>query len=183
MSEKRTEMDEDAFVEDLASGLYTQKQLAESYGMSLSLVKKIASGQRRPDLQKQIAAARQALCRQTQRQLVGLLEAAVGVLRTAMAGPATPALAAAREVFNRVLGKPDPAGAVRARAAAGAPQRKWYSPDSPSLLDLSPETKRLVLKELNGPCEDDHWDEPLDDEAAEGRCVPDPGAWPSGLTH
>jgi len=173
-------MDEDAFVEDFASGLYTQKQLAESYGISLSLVKKIALGQRRPDLQDRIAAARQALCRQAQQQLVGLLDVAMGALRTAMGGPAAPALAAAREVFNRVLGKPDPAAAVRARAAAEAPQRKWYPPDSPSLVDLSPETKRLVLKELNGSGPDDDWDEPLDEEAAEAECVPHPGTSPSG---
>jgi len=174
-------MDEDAFVEDFASGLYTQKQLAENYGISLALVKKIASGQRRPDLRERIAAARQALCRQTQRQLVGLLDTAVGVLRKAMAGPATPALAAAREVFNRVLGKPDAAAAVRARAAAEAPQQKWYTPDFPSLIDLSPETKSLVLKELGGPSPDDDRSVPLDEEAAEGECVPGREGSESGL--
>jgi hypothetical protein len=168
MPRKRKAMNEDAFVEDFASGLYTQRQLAKKHGISLPLVQKIATGRRRPDLRERIDEARGALCRQSQQQLVGLLDAAVGVLRKAMAGPATPALAAAREVFNRVLGKPEAAGAVEARAAADAPHDKWYSPDSPDLVDLSPETKRLVLKELGGPSPDDKGYGPMDAEEPGG---------------
>ena len=50
MPRKRKSLNEDVFVEDCASGMYTHQQLADRHGISLSLAKQIASGQRRPEL-------------------------------------------------------------------------------------------------------------------------------------
>jgi hypothetical protein len=107
MPRKRIAMDEDAFVEDCASGLYTHRQLASRYGISLSLVRKILSGQRRPELVRRIAPDIDVGSQRAQRRLVALADKAMGVLSRAMDGPPTEAtLAAARVVLDLALGEP-----------------------------------------------------------------------------
>ncbi|HUS90198.1 MAG TPA: hypothetical protein VM695_00065, partial [Phycisphaerae bacterium] len=56
---ERKPFDELQFAEDWAEGRLRQRELAERYGLSLSTVKKITCGQRRPRIAEMIQAARQ----------------------------------------------------------------------------------------------------------------------------
>jgi transcriptional regulator with XRE-family HTH domain len=111
MPRKRTALDEESFAADSASGLYTQKELAERHGVSESLVGKIARGQRRPEVREMVAAARDQACQRIQDRLTKLMDRAVGVLERAMSGKGSHlAIRAASEVLNRTIGRPAPAG-------------------------------------------------------------------------
>ncbi|MGB2820235.1 MAG: hypothetical protein WBF17_04590 [Phycisphaerae bacterium] len=175
MPRKRKSLNEDVFVEDCASGMYTHQQLADKHGISLSLAKQIASGQRRPELQERIAAARKAACRRTEDRLIGLLGSAVEVLVRAMEGPTgAPALSAARAVFDRVLGRCKPQGAAQLEGDCEPLEDVWRMPTDEMLYRLSPETKLQMLKELGGPLPGDDpefWrdkDDPADDDPEAG---------------
>jgi len=176
MSGKRIELDEEAFAADWASGMYTQGNMAARYGVSLSLVKKITSGRRRPALHARIEEVRKAARRRTERGLIGLLDQAVETLKRAMAGEATAtALAAAKEVLNRAMGR------VEASAKAAPPTPPpVHRPVRPTILDLSPELKRQVLIELGGPVpgEGEPWEEEVERDDDDDRVPRPAGHWP-----
>ncbi|HUU58738.1 MAG TPA: hypothetical protein VMZ50_04280, partial [Phycisphaerae bacterium] len=86
----RSEIDEELLAADLASGFYTQKDLAERHGVSVSLVGKIARGQRRPGIAQQVERIRYAVVARADRRLAGLVEPALDVLAAALRGEATP---------------------------------------------------------------------------------------------
>ena len=151
MGRKRIAMDEESFVVDCAAGFLTYAQLGAKYGISRHLAGRIARGERRCELGERIAAAKAAAKTCAERELTRLAGKAVDALRVALAGPpSTLSVAAAREVLNRVLGRTQSAAglASTARAAAAAPAEP---PRRRSLMDLSPETKELVVAELGGP--------------------------------
>jgi len=143
MAAKRIEFDQQAFVLDYVSGRITLPRLAAKYGISASLASKIVSGQRRPEVVAMIEEALESDRRQTQHQLVRLQRAALRMLDKAMTGkPTAISMAAVREVLKRTV--PDePAPLAIPPAVLESRER--------SLVDLSPETKRLVLEELGGP--------------------------------
>jgi len=66
---KRKPLDYKQFARDAASGKFTQSKLAEKYDYSLSMIKKIVAGQRRPEAQE--------LIEKLLRQLAGLERAAL----------------------------------------------------------------------------------------------------------
>ena len=109
MGRKRIPLDEDAFVADHLSGLFTIPQLAERYGLSASQVGKILRGERRLDVAEKIEAAIEAARRQAQCHLVTLQRPALWALQRALEGDSiTAAIAAAREVLKRTLPEPMP---------------------------------------------------------------------------
>ena len=137
MPKRRDDFDERAFAADAATGTFTQAELAARHGISRSHVRKITCGTRRPHVREMVAQA-------------GLVGDAVGALEAAMGGDSgTAAVAAAREVLRRTLGEVPPADRQ--------PQQRKEDTSSPglkrALMDLSPQTKRLVLRELGGPTE------------------------------
>jgi len=143
MAAKRIEFDQQAFVLDYVSGRMTLPRLAAKYGISTSLASKIVSGQRRPEVVEMIEEALESDRRQTQHELVRLQRAAMRTLGKAMTGePTGVSIAAAREVLKRTMPQ-DPAPLSIPPAVRERRER--------SLVDLSPETKRLVLEELDGP--------------------------------
>jgi transcriptional regulator with XRE-family HTH domain len=145
MARQRVKVDEVALAGDFVTGMYSQSELAAKYGLSRSAVEKIVSGRRRPDVQRMIETARQAAAGRAKERLAELLSPALGVLARAMEGePSARAISAAKAVLDRTLGRPVPAGAAGAWAT-GVVQDCRHGPD---LTDLSPETKRLVLREL-----------------------------------
>ena len=147
----RTDIDEELLAADLASGFYTQKQLARRHGVSVSLIGKIARGQRHAGVAQQVERIRWAVAGRAERRLAGLVEPAIDVLAAALRGEATPtALRAAQEVLNRALGK------------AGA---KKPPPEKPprtvkeelDLLKLSLPLQRMIVAEMGGPTDDASW--------------------------
>jgi len=145
----RSEIDEELLAADLASGFYTQKKLAERHGVSVSLVGKIARGQRRPGIAQQVERIRYAVVARADRRLAGLVEPALDVLAAALRGEATPtALRAAQEVLNRALGK------------AGAKRPPQTVKQELNPLKLSMRLQRMIAAELGGPTDDASWTVP-----------------------
>ena len=147
----RTDIDEELLAADLASGFYTQEQLARRHGVSVSLIGKIARGQRHAGVAQQVERIRWAVAGRAERRLAGLVEPAIDVLAAALRGEATPtALRAAQEILNRALGK------------AGA---KKPPPEKPprtvkeelDLLKLSLPLQRMIVAEMGGPTDDASW--------------------------
>ena len=150
MPKRRDDFDERAFAADAATGTFTQAELAARHGISRSHVRKITCGTRRPHVREMVAQAREAHLGRARLRLAGLVGDAVGALEAAMGGDSgTAAVAAAREVLRRTLGEVPP--------GTRQPQQRKEDTSSPglkrALMDLSPQTKRLVLRELGGPTE------------------------------
>jgi transcriptional regulator with XRE-family HTH domain len=107
MSRGRIALDQESFAVDCASGLYTQEELASRHGVSKSLVNKIVSGQRRPEVRDMIDSARQEACQWAEERLTRLIRGAVGVLEAGLMGEGTHvAIRAACEILNRTIGRP-----------------------------------------------------------------------------
>ena len=153
MPRGRVPFDEEAFAEDCASGRYSQGQLAEKYGISRSLVNKIVCGRRRPDVREMIDAARQAARQRTKCRLTALLEKAVATIERSLDRPLdSVTLAAAREVLDRALGGSRRSRSLEPKPTAGTLARTGWAADTPSVLsELTPETRRRVMAELDGP--------------------------------
>jgi hypothetical protein len=147
MAQKRGKFDESRFVRDYVIGGLTQAQLAAKHRLSSSQVGRILRGQRRPDVLRRMKEAMAAQNCRTESQLARLQPKAVATLAKAMQGKASSvALSAAKEVLNRTLD--DRQAAARSRAGETPPAPR------PGLIEqLSPETKRRVLAELDGPDE------------------------------
>ncbi len=138
--------DELQFAEDWAEGRLRQRDLAERYGLSLSTVKKITCGQRRPRIAEMIQAARQEARDRCERRLTRLLETATATLeRVMLEGPASAAVAAAREVLRRALDAPKAAEAEEAKRKT---KEKPPRPTGPWELTISPETRRKAELEF-----------------------------------
>ena len=148
MAAKRIPFDQEAFVLDYVSGRMTLGGLAAKHGISPSLASKIVCGRRRPELAVMIEEALDATRRLSDKQLLRLQAAALQTLEKALKGrPTALSVAAAREVLKRTLpDKPPP------HAPPPPPPPNLFEG---RLLDLSPQTKRLVLKELGGPAYSD----------------------------
>jgi hypothetical protein len=135
----RSKLDFLKFAEDVASGRFTYKQIGQRHGVGQSYVCDIVHGRRCPRIVQLIAELDARLRRHAAQRLVGLADKAVRTIDTAMNGERTNvALSAAREVLHRALDRERPPEPPR-----GA--------EGPSLVDLTPETKRRVLEELGGP--------------------------------
>ncbi len=136
----RSKLDFLKFAEDVVSGRFTYKQIGQRHGVGQSYVCDIVHGRRCPRIVQLIAELDARLRRQAAQRLVGLADKAVTTIDTAMNGKKTNvALSAAREVLHRALDH------------ERRPPEPPRGADGPSLVDLTPETKRRVLKELSGP--------------------------------
>jgi len=112
---KRKPLDYKQFARDAASGKFTQSKLAEKYDYSLSMIKKIVAGQRRPEAQELIEKAREEVRMFLMFRGLDMAEMAMETLIRAMgAGSVSAAVTAAREVLNRIAGRP----------ACAAPERE-----------------------------------------------------------
>jgi len=139
MPAKRKEINSCAFAEDFVSGDFTYRQLARKYQISLSLVGKIVSGKRRPEISEAIDQLIKDANRDTRRCWRGLRHKAVATLGNAMKGTANgTAVTAAKEVLNRTEPEPEADDALPVYLER-------------TLMDLSDKTKRRVLRELGGP--------------------------------
>jgi len=130
------------FAFDVACGGLNQAQLAERHGLSPSQVSKLIRGQSRPRIAEMIAEFAADNMRLLKIRLAGLQGKALDTLRAAMEERAEPAaVGAAKYILDR-----------GATLTFEAQQRtECQIAEQRSLMDLSPETKRLVLKELGGP--------------------------------
>jgi len=184
----RKSFSENEFTEDWAEGRLSQRDMAAKYGLSLSMVKKITSGQRRPRIMERVAAAQADAQQRAQRRLTRLMDKAVWFLEHALdAGPTMVALSAAREVLRRGLDAPKAAEAAAAKKAPERPTR----PTGPRVLTASPETTERTRKEFGRDFDDDDIVPPRAAPVAghapgrsgspSGGCVPPPGGtqWPS----
>ena len=126
--------------EDVASGRFTYRQIGERHGIGQSYVCDIVHGRRCPRVAQLIAELDRRNRRRAARRLMRLTGKAVATVSAVMNGkkPGV-ALSAAKEVLHRALDRKEPLGEQPRRS------------DGPSLVDLSPETKRRVLEELGGP--------------------------------
>ena len=143
MPRKRIAIDPVVFIADYIGGKFTVRQLAARHGISESLAGKIIRGERRPELAKLIDKAIEAYGLRIQRRLTALRELAVKRLeRAVLHDEGSLGLAAAKEILNRTM--PD--------KPAKEPRWPYQRPPGHSIMmELSPETKRRVLKELGGP--------------------------------
>jgi transcriptional regulator with XRE-family HTH domain len=139
MPTKLAEIDSYAFANDVVSGRYTRRQIAERHGISPSLVAKIVHGKRRPDVTEAIGELLDATDEEIRHKWLRLRGDAVDTLAKAMRGEATgPAVTAAKEVLNRT-------------DSESAPDADLSAHIEQTLMDLSEKTKRLVIEELDGP--------------------------------
>jgi len=139
MPAKRKEIDSCAFVEDVVSCNFTYRQLARKYQISHSLVEKMVRGERRPAIAEAIIQLIEDAIKDTPGNWRLLRRRAIKTLGAAMKGQVGgTAVTAAKEVLNRSEPEPDADNALPA-----ALER--------TLMSLSDETKRRVLKELGGP--------------------------------
>jgi hypothetical protein len=137
------------FAEDVVSGRFTYQEIGERHGIGPSYVCDIVHGRRCPRVAKLIAELDEKNRRAAAQRLTRLTGKAVDTVSETMNGKRSgAALSAAKEVLHRSLDRRQPAGEP--------------ADDGLSLVDLSPETKRLVLEELGGPL-------PVDAEA-DGPC-------------
>ena len=178
MATQRKSFDHAGFARDSASGLYSRSALAIKYGLSGSMVKKLLAGQRRPEVREMIESARAEARLQVQTRAVELVEEAVGTLARAMRSASDAvALAAAKEVLNRAAGRSPWVPAEPERP----PEPQEEDDDSFWRLwkALSPETRRMVMRDLGGPMEEEGQDpscEPCEEpEAAEAWGAADAG--------
>jgi len=126
--------------EDVVSGRFTYRQIGERHGIGQSYVCDIVHGRRCPRVAQLIAELDGRNRRRAARRLMRLTGKAIDTVSAAMNGKRPgAAVSAAREILHRALD----------RKKSAAEQAR--PPDGPSLVDLSPETKRLVLEELGGP--------------------------------
>jgi len=144
MAWQRKQFDEQAFAVDCASGMYTQAELARRHDVSLSLVRKMIAGERRPRVKKLIDEARHVALERAAHKLDGLLDEAVEVLRRLMGSDNDRvALAAAKEVIR--LSVDVSAGRSQVRVEVRESER--------SRRGLSRETWKQVTTELGLPAD------------------------------
>ena len=149
--------DEDLLVE-LIAGDVSQTEIAEKVGVSRRTVWRIANGHSRPDLQRKIADTvegyRQATIRMAAKHMKPLLEKQIKV---ALEGDGEISRRC-REFLLKMFMMDLPAHAAKAAA------KRERAPDADRQLDgvalynglveLSPELKEQVVKELRGPAEE-----------------------------
>jgi transcriptional regulator with XRE-family HTH domain len=157
MANKKVSLDEAEFAADCALGMYTQEELAARHGVSKSTVGKMISGQRRPEVRKLIAVAREHAAARAKQRVADLLVRAVDVVGELMnSDRPNVALAAAREMLNRGLGRPAAAveGAAENRGLDEAERKqfkwlRWRAQTMDSwFVDMSQDTKRRMMKDL-----------------------------------
>ena len=199
--------DEDLLVELIAGGDVSQTEIAERVGVSRRTVWLIANGHSRPDLQQKIADTvegyRQAAIRLAARFMKPLLKKQIEValegdgeisrrcreflLKTFMIE--LPRQAARSTRLARSL-------RLRSGSATGAGEQDDAVATGMNLMELSPDLKEQVVKELGGPDEERKpvigdqslalseaegsvISEPFDDAPVEGAPLPSPVATPS----
>ena len=155
LTPKRKDYDDDLLIDLIARGEQTYEGIAKQVGLARQTVRRIASGEVRPELQPRIAAAARAhgdqAFRMGARWMRGLLAQHI---RDGIEGEG-PEARRCREFAMTFIAK---YGRFDNIPPPQPPRR-------PDLTDLSPQLQKQVLEELGGPCEDwmfiDHSDEGL----------------------
>ena len=135
--------DENLLVDLIARNDLRTRQIARRVGLSASMVRRIAAGSNRPDLQPRIEEARQHYARQVRRAVTRELG---GLIRVHVRNGKANSNEYGRKCREWVMNKAWEETAPR--------EAKPAQPDPLELVDLSPELKRMVLAELGGPQED-----------------------------
>jgi hypothetical protein len=152
MDKQLARIDDEAMATDFVPGARTYAHLAMKYGLTLAAVAEIVSTWRPPALPWTLDEARATALGRAELRLMGLLETAVEVLAAGVAGGATPAaMAAAKQILDRVLGPPRH-GAGRGCGQAGrgelpgaaCPQGRAYV----RLNELSPDTLQMIARDM-----------------------------------
>ena len=155
LAPKRKDYDDDLLIDLIARGEQTYKSIGRQLGLAGQTVRRIASGEVRPELQPRIAAGARAhgdqAFRLGARWMRGLLAQHI---RDGIEGEG-PEARRCREFAMTFIAK---YGRFDNIPPPQPPRR-------PDLTDLSPQLQKQVLEELGGPCEDwmfiDHSDEGL----------------------
>ena len=156
MANKKVSLDEAAFAADCALGMYTHEELAAKHGVSASTVGKMVRGQRRPEIGKMIALAREHAAERAKQRVAELLVRAVDVVGGLMnSDRPTVALAAAREMLNRGLGRPvTPTDSAENKALDEMERRelrwlRWRAENLDRWLgEISEDTKKRLMRDL-----------------------------------
>jgi hypothetical protein len=152
MDKQLAKIDDKAMATDFVPGTRTYAYLAMKYGLTLATVGEIVSTWRPPALPWTLEEARETALGRAELRLMGLLETAVEVLAAGVGGGATPpAMAAAKQILDRVLGPPrhgggracGQAGRPDLPGAAGAQGRAYVR-----LNELSPDTLQMVARDM-----------------------------------
>jgi hypothetical protein len=141
---KRKTYDDTALVEDIAHGVKTLRQIAGELGLTYNYVYCIARGLSRPDLQERIQATRRDYLSQARRlgriHVAKLLQAHIdaGLDKDTETARKCREYLLDRFLTQRLDDDPGPPEGIQI-----------------NLLDLSPETKSRVVRELGGPADDE----------------------------
>ncbi len=157
--------DEDMLVELIACGEVSQTQIAERLGLSRQTVWRIANGQSRPDLQQKIADTVEGFRQETIRMAAKWLKPLLAKqIRVALEGDGETSRKCREFLLSRILGFPLKEAARLTKLAEPAKPAEDSSPDPDrkldgialynSLVELSPDLKDQVVKELGGPADE-----------------------------
>ena len=145
-SKTRLPYDDDEIVLDMAKGELTQAQIAKKHRLTAMFVSQLLRGERRPELQARIDAACDGFLEQAKRLGKRLAPGAMARLGDlASADGKTPAEVkrkAAVDILRYSIGDPS-------RPEFNVVQHQQQQ--GPDLTALSPELKRKVIKDLDGP--------------------------------
>jgi hypothetical protein len=152
MDKQLARIDDEAMATDFVPGARTYAYLAMKYGLTLAAVGEIVSTWRPPALPWTLEEARETALGRAELRLMGLLETAVEVLAAGVGGGATrPAMTAAKQILDRVLGPPGhgggrgsgQAGRADLPGAAHVGGRAYVR-----LNELSPDTLQMVARDM-----------------------------------
>ena len=147
--------DEDLLVELIACGDVSQTEIAERVGVSRRTVWRIAHGHSRPDLQQKIADTVEGFRRETIRMAAKWMKPLLAKqIKVALEGDGETSRKSREFLLKTFMIVLPEQAAKAARPAKGAPSPLVPVADekpTPSMMDLPPDLKYQVLKELGGP--------------------------------